>query len=190
MDCEDATLTDATLINANLGGSCFRRAKLLRANLSRADLYRVDLTGADLRGARLVGASLVETILVEADLTGCSIYGAAVWKLVLGKTKQSNLIISPPDEPTITVDNIEVAQFIYLLLNNQKNRHVIDTITSKVGPYPWTVHPGTQGHSRRHPRRTPKPGLPARSFRFRQTRKPGHHRNSLDAGAHGEVRDR
>jgi predicted transcriptional regulator len=32
----------------------------------------------------------------------------------------------------ISVDNLEVAQFIYLLLNNQKIRHVIDTITSKV----------------------------------------------------------
>ena len=30
------------------------------------------------------------------------------------------------------MDNLEVAQFIYLLLNNQKIRSVIDTITSKV----------------------------------------------------------
>jgi hypothetical protein len=30
------------------------------------------------------------------------------------------------------VDNIEVAQFIYLLLNNTKIRSVIDTVTSKV----------------------------------------------------------
>jgi hypothetical protein len=30
------------------------------------------------------------------------------------------------------VDNLEVAQFIYLLLNNKKIRNVIDTITSKV----------------------------------------------------------
>jgi hypothetical protein len=29
------------------------------------------------------------------------------------------------------VDNIEVVQFIYLMLNNQKIRDVIDTITSK-----------------------------------------------------------
>lgn len=36
------------------------------------------------------------------------------------------------DEPDIAVDDIEVAQFIYLLLNNQKIRHIIDTITSKV----------------------------------------------------------
>jgi hypothetical protein len=35
-------------------------------------------------------------------------------------------------QPEITVDNLEVAQFMYLLLNNKKIRDVIDTITSKV----------------------------------------------------------
>jgi hypothetical protein len=46
-------------------------------------------------------------------------------------TKQKNLIITQPGNPEITVDNIEVAQFIYLLLHNEKIRNVIDTITSK-----------------------------------------------------------
>jgi hypothetical protein len=41
-------------------------------------------------------------------------------------------VISRRDEPSITVDQIEVAQFIYLLLHNNKIRKVIDTITSKV----------------------------------------------------------
>jgi uncharacterized protein involved in tolerance to divalent cations len=49
------------------------------------------------------------------------------------KTTQRNLIITRTrNESEITVDNIEVAQFIYLLLNNTKIRDVIDTITSKV----------------------------------------------------------
>jgi hypothetical protein len=47
------------------------------------------------------------------------------------QTKQQNLLITPYDEAVITVDNIEVAQFIYLLLNNKEIRKVIDTITSK-----------------------------------------------------------
>ena len=41
------------------------------------------------------------------------------------------MIITYENEPEITVDNIEVAQFIYLMLNNRKVRNVIDTITSK-----------------------------------------------------------
>jgi hypothetical protein len=42
------------------------------------------------------------------------------------------LRITRAEEPEITVDNIEVAQFVYLMLHNQKVRDVIDTITSKV----------------------------------------------------------
>jgi len=56
----------------------------------------------------------------------------SAWGLKLSdKTKQQNLIITRENEPEITVDNIEVAQFIYLMLNNEKIREVIDTITSK-----------------------------------------------------------
>jgi hypothetical protein len=46
-------------------------------------------------------------------------------------TKQQNLIITDEGESDITVDNIEVAQFVYLLLHNAKIRDFIDTITSK-----------------------------------------------------------
>jgi hypothetical protein len=62
---------------------------------------------------------------------GCKIYGIAAWEVRLKETDQTNLIITPADEPEITVDNLEVAQFIYLLLHNEKVREVIDTITSK-----------------------------------------------------------
>jgi hypothetical protein len=74
----------------------------------------------------------VNTNLTGADLTGCRIFGLSAWGLKLDGAKQQNLIITDENEPKITVDNIEVAQFIYLMLNNQKVRDVIDTITSKV----------------------------------------------------------
>jgi len=74
---------------------------------------------------------LVETNLTNANLTGCHIYGVSAWDLTLEGTTQKDLIITRESEPVITVDNLEVAQFIYLLLNNEKIRDVIDTITSK-----------------------------------------------------------
>jgi hypothetical protein len=73
----------------------------------------------------------VNTIFNGADLTGCRIYGISAWGLKLENSKQQNLVITHRDEPAITVDNIEVAQFVYLLLHNEKIRDVIDTITSK-----------------------------------------------------------
>jgi hypothetical protein len=46
-------------------------------------------------------------------------------------TRQENLVISRKEQPEITVDSIDVAQFIYLLLNNEKIRNVIDTLGNK-----------------------------------------------------------
>ena len=48
---------------------------------------------------------------------------------------QRNLVITrtfpPYNEPLLTCDDLEIAQFIYLLLNNHHIRDVIETITSK-----------------------------------------------------------
>jgi hypothetical protein len=74
----------------------------------------------------------VDTKFTNATLTGCSIYGISAWDVNLEGAKQTDLIISPKGAPVITVDNLEVAQFIYLLLHNEKIRDVINTITSKV----------------------------------------------------------
>jgi hypothetical protein len=55
-----------------------------------------------------------------------------VWDIKVNEhTKQRNLIITRDGESVINVDNVKVAQFIYLLPNNQEIRDVIDTITSK-----------------------------------------------------------
>src|SRR5262245_22851881 len=132
-----ANLSRAQLFRADLYGAQLFRADLIGADLSEANLFRADLTEANLSGvnltmAHLAGASLIDVHLRDADLTGCRVYGVSAWNLDLEGARQNNLIITPNDEPEITVDNLEVAQFIYLLLNNERVRHVIDTITSKV----------------------------------------------------------
>jgi hypothetical protein len=127
-----ANLSAAHLIGANLGLADLSAASLRQANLSAAYLGSANLSKADLSRADLQGATLVDTDLTGADLSGCRIYGVSAWGLKLGgETKQQNLVITPEKEPAITVDDIEVAQFIYLMLHNQKIRAVIETITSK-----------------------------------------------------------
>jgi hypothetical protein len=119
------------LFGANLVGANLTGAYLGGANLRGADLVAASLTGANLSGANLWAAALVQTDLTDSDLTGCRIYGISAWGLKLDGAKQQNLVVTPENEPTVTVDNIEVAQFIYLLLHNEKIRDVIDTVTSK-----------------------------------------------------------
>src|SRR5207253_3695589 len=67
----------------------------------------------------------------KATLTGCSIFGISAWGVELEGATQDSLVITSANEPRITVDNLEVAQFIYLLLNNSKIRDVIDTVARK-----------------------------------------------------------
>src|SRR5215217_3922941 len=126
-DLSEADLSEANLSEADLSGANLSRAGLSWANLSRADLSEVDLSGADLRCS-----TLVQTNLERTTLEGCRIYGISAWSLNLEGTKQQNLNVSDYGEPAISVDNLEVAQFIYLLLNNERIRQVIDTIASKV----------------------------------------------------------
>ena len=121
-----AHLDGANLSDANLSGTCLSRARLNRANFTGTDLSDADLTDADLSGATLVG-----TRLARSNLTNCNVYGVSAWNVELIDAIQTNLVITPKDEPTITVDNLEVAQFVYLLLNNTKIREVIDTVAKR-----------------------------------------------------------
>jgi uncharacterized protein YjbI with pentapeptide repeats len=131
-DLNRANLSGANLREANLREANLRRAGLSWANLVGANLSRADLSGADLRGANLSRAQLVETNLIDATLTDCGIYGISAWNVKLGaETIQQGLVITPPNEAAVTVDDLEVAQFVYLLLHNEKIRRVIDTVGKK-----------------------------------------------------------
>jgi uncharacterized protein YjbI with pentapeptide repeats len=128
---KNARLSDANLHNADLSHANLEGASLTNADLYNADLIRSNLTGADLTGANLSLADLVETNFSGATMTGCRIYGISAWNVTMENTVQKDLVISNESEPAVTVDNLEVGQFIYLMLNNTKIRDVINTITSK-----------------------------------------------------------
>jgi hypothetical protein len=130
-DLTGAHLSWAHLYMAHLGGANLTRADLSEADLTRADLSEADLSEADLTEARLTSAQLVETNLTNANLTGCHIYGVSAWNLKLEGATQTNLVITPRDEPVITVDDLEIAQLIYLLLNYKKLRNVINSVTER-----------------------------------------------------------
>lgn len=141
-DLRGASLSEANLSNGNLYKADFYRASLWRANLSGANMIGADLSGSNLNGAILRGADLSQANLrfarftaadvSEANFSGTFVYGCSFWNLKGTPKEQLNVVITPRTEAPITVDSVEVAQFIYLLLKNHKIRQVIDTITSKV----------------------------------------------------------
>jgi uncharacterized protein YjbI with pentapeptide repeats len=143
-----ASLYLAKLDHTDLVGACLTKADLTGVTFHGADLTNADFSDANLSGAlfgdtlcvgtnfsraRLRSAGLRESNFSNANFSNCEIYGIAAWDIDLDGAIQTNLIIKSPyyNVPTITVDNLEVAQFIHLLINNQKIREVITSITSK-----------------------------------------------------------
>ncbi len=137
LDLRGINLAGAHLVRTNLRQTILSRANLAHANLEHADLRAVSLRRAKLDHANLTGAvlrhaSLAEVSIEGAILTGCEIYGIAAWNLRGTPKDQTNLTIrATQEEPAVSVDDLEVAQFVYLLLHNEKIRSVIDTVGRK-----------------------------------------------------------
>lgn len=149
-----ANLEVARLIYANLKGAHLEGARLMGAwldasdlsgaHLEGADLFgaylsHADLRHADLRGSTLERVSMVNSKLAGADLSGASVYGISAWDLDTDSTTvQRDLVLTPSaralgrtDGEGVFVDDLEVAQFIYLMLNNAKIRNVMNTVGNK-----------------------------------------------------------
>lgn len=129
--CHQANFSRVTLCFANLGGADLSGANLIDADLSQVNLIGTILDDSLLINANLSRSSFVETKLNGANMKGAKVYGISAWNIEKKGLIQKDLVITKDDEPKITVDDLEMAQFIYLMLNNQKIRDVIDTLTSK-----------------------------------------------------------
>lgn len=126
IDARDANFNAATLRWADLS-----RAKLAGANLRLANADGVRARRADLRDTDLFYGSFVMADLSGADLSGATVYGVSAWDVDLSKATQKQLVITKATEPTVTVDDLQVAQFLHLIISNQNIRTVIDTIATK-----------------------------------------------------------
>jgi len=133
LDGEEAYTGYSRLLNSDLSN-----ADLTGADLSCADLSGVNLNGATLRGAKLRHCDLGRASLVGADIRGAAIsdsrvHGISAWDITVcdDETLRRDLVVTPAGEPEIRVDDLEIAQFVYLLLNRRKLRNIIQAITRR-----------------------------------------------------------
>jgi uncharacterized protein YjbI with pentapeptide repeats len=108
------------------------RANLRGADLSRANLLDANLSYSELCDTSLSSATLLRTTVQGAIIRNANIHGVSVWGLKGQPLEQKDLTITTIGEPLITVDDIEVGQFVYLLIHNPKIKNIIDVLTSKI----------------------------------------------------------
>lgn len=131
-DLSDADFSGATMSFAWMWDADLSRATLVGTRLGNTYLGGTRFDSADLTGAHLSDAQILRASFRGATLVGCNVYGAAVWDADMEGAQQTDLVITHVDAPRITVDDLKIAQFVYLLLNNSAVRDVIDTVTTKV----------------------------------------------------------
>jgi hypothetical protein len=125
---KQANLAGAILNDADMTGVCLDGANLQRASLCSVKLLFASLYRADLSGASLRYASIVDSSLEAAKLNQCFVYGLSAWNVNLERCEQRGLAIND----RVTVDNLEIAQFVNLLLRSSSIRDVIDELASKL----------------------------------------------------------
>ena len=142
-DLREMQLIEANFHEANLGRARLHKADLTRANFCRTDLYDTKMPDATLNDANLQGTQLAKTNFERAKLIGCKVYGMSAWDLNLKDVVQQDLIIryrpkgdgendEGSSETQLSIDDLQVAQFMYMLLNNKNLQTVINATTSSV----------------------------------------------------------
>lgn len=136
-DLVDSYFESCTFRNVNMrvtaiGNAAFNNCIFENSDLSYCSAEKTSFKGSSFKNTKLEHMSLVANDFSDTQLFDCNVYGISSWDLNLENSSQKDLIITPDDKTIITVDNIELAQFLYLIINNDKLRNVIDTITSKV----------------------------------------------------------
>ena len=130
-DVHEGYLSGASLCQADATGAVLCAANLCNAVLCGANLTRADLSGADLSGADLSDALCVDTVFVQTTLSGCRVHGTTTRHVNVDGAVQEALCITPYEQPAICVDQLEVAQFISLMLNHQHIRDVVQAFISR-----------------------------------------------------------
>ncbi len=130
-----ANLTRAKFFRADLSQADLTRAILFKANLSQADLAGANFNGADLTVhgdlwfANLCFATLLKTNLEAAVLDNCAVYGTSLWEINSADSLQRDLDIMPAQQPVLSVDSLQTAQLVGMLLHHEKARYEVFSIT-------------------------------------------------------------
>ena len=132
-----ANLKGISIVLSRLDFSIFDESNLSEITVDRTtffgtSFFKANMEKASFTNCYLKGSLFIETNINDAYFNACNIFGVSVWKVKGDPVNQTNLNISDFHEIEITVNSLEIAQFIYLILNNPKIKSIIDDITTKL----------------------------------------------------------
>jgi len=131
--CIRASFKNASFTHTLLSGSDLRNTDFTGAKIIMSNLVKCNLEKARFENCYLSGSNLTSSNLNKSVIRNTVIFGTSVWNVTTDESIQENLTITnDQDDSVITLDDLEIANFIYLISNNDKISSAIDKISSKV----------------------------------------------------------
>jgi uncharacterized protein YjbI with pentapeptide repeats len=135
-ECEIET---ASFYECSFKGAVFCNSNIHDVDFTRSIFNNVTFTDCHLKRIILYCTSLVYCRFVNGSVSDSSVFGVNAWNISLDNTLQSNLIVESYSDTNekgrfgvVSVDDIELAQFINLILNNEKVFNVFNAMSSKI----------------------------------------------------------
>ena len=111
---QEASIKFSNFVGANLEEANLQEADLSQVDFSKAIFKKANLTNTKLHNLDLREANLNEASLEKATITECSVYGVAFLGTKLDEVKLRNAYISPQKKEGIPINDLSLAQMIYL----------------------------------------------------------------------------
>lgn len=143
-----AEIINTTMLNCNCINVKFINVSMVQNLAGSSNFSFSDFTGSKIVFTNLVDCNLEATLFINCFLNGSNlsrsnlnkstiknstVYSVSTWDISTNDTIQENLTITNHyNDYVLTVDDIEIANFIYLISNNNKVSNAIDNISTKV----------------------------------------------------------
>jgi uncharacterized protein YjbI with pentapeptide repeats len=134
VDLDEIDMECASIQGADLSYSSFSYARAGELHAQDADLSYARLMHSDFNHAEFIGTDLTCAMLIGNDFSfatfeGARVFGSSAWGLNMEGANQSRLLVSEKTSAPIWVDDLEIAQFVHLLLDHKKLRNAINAVT-------------------------------------------------------------
>lgn len=132
-NCSNAIFTNSSIVQNLSGGADFSGVDFSNSKIILSNLVECNLTQSKFINTFLSGSNISRSNLNDSIIKSSTIFGLSAWGVSTENSVHENLTITNDyDESIITVDDLEIASFIYLISNNKKISQAIDNITTKV----------------------------------------------------------
>jgi hypothetical protein len=134
---ERCTFTSSVRSNGNFRSSEFENCTFTETNFINADFRGATFRWVVMENVNFRFACLSDCKFYDSKIIGCKIYGASIWDIDAVRTEQRDLLIPNRKEngkwtgETITIDDIQLGNVIFLLLDNANYRKMFNESKKK-----------------------------------------------------------